>query len=178
MSGDQIVQIVTVVVALLGGVFGRSLLDWWRDRGKQQAEVAVATNQRVFADNEQARIWLRAQLDESEQELKAVREREHALMLQVAELATLGARNEERLNAQAVLIDEMRTQMTKLGVDYAEIKRERDDYRNGKHDADNKLTAESLRAQLALKDIALKDAEIERLRGQVAALTPPRQEDR
>jgi chromosome segregation ATPase len=172
VSGDQIVQIVTVVVALLGGVFGRSLLDWWRDRDKAQAEATGSATQRVFADNEQARIWLRAQLDESEQELKAVREREHALMLQVADLATLGARNEERLNAQAVLIDEMRAQMGKLGADYAEIKRERDDYRSAKHDSDNKLTAESLRAQLALKDIALKDAEIERLKGQITALTP------
>ncbi len=66
MNGDQVVQIVTLLVALLSGVFGRHLLDWWRDRGKAQAELSGSTQQRVFADNEQARIWLRAQLDESE----------------------------------------------------------------------------------------------------------------
>lgn len=172
MTGDQIVQLVTVIVALLGGVFGRSLLDWWRDRDKQNAELSGTAQMRVFADNEQARVWLRDQLAESENELKKVREHERELMTQVADLATLGARNEERINAQAIQIEKLEATFAKLGADYDEMKAERDAYRQSKHDAENKLTAESLRAQLAQRDLVIKDAEIERLKGQLDALAP------
>ena len=171
MTGDQIVQIVTLILAVVGGAFGRDVIKWWRDRDKQQADLVGNSQLRVFADNEQARIWLREQLTESENDLKVVRQHERELMTQVADLATLGARNEERINAQAVQIEKLESSFAKLGADYAEMKQERDTYRQAKHDAENKLTAESLRAQLAQRDIVIKDAEIERLRGQLEALT-------
>jgi septal ring factor EnvC (AmiA/AmiB activator) len=148
VSGDQIVQIVTLVLAVVGGAFGRDVLKWFRDRDKTQADLSVTATQRVFADNEQARIWLRGQLDESEKDLKSVREHERELMVQVADLATQGARNEERLNAQAVQIEKLEAMFAKLGTDYAEMKAERDAYRNAKHDADGRLAPALARNQL------------------------------
>lgn len=171
MIDDYLMPIVTAVIALLSGAFGRDLVTWWRDRDKARAVAAGTESQRAFTDSEQARAWLRAQLDERDDELKAVREQERKLLAQVGELAALVARQDERINAQAARIDDLSTMVTRLGADYTEMKVERDTYRAAKHDAENRLTAELLRAQLAQRDLTARDQEIERLRGQIDTLT-------
>lgn len=171
MSTELIVTVVTILGSLLGGAFGVKLLDRWFDRDRQLAEQSGAQTQRAFADNEQARIWLRTQLDEAEKELRAVRENERALMVRMGELAAQVARQEERTNAQAARIDDLSTTVARLGADYAEMKAERDSYRDAKHAAENRLTTEILGRQLAEKDRTSLAQEVERLRGQLDART-------
>lgn len=154
---------VLAVIGLLGGVFGKTLLDRAFDRVGSQS-------QRSFTDNEQARVWLREQLDEAEKELRAVRENERALLARVGDLAAQVARQEERTNAQTARIDDLSATVARLGADYVEMKAERDRYRDQKHDVDNRLTAESLGRQLAERDRAMQAQEIERLRGQLEGI--------
>ncbi len=170
MSQEAVVTIVSVVCALLGGMFGQKLLDRWFDRARLQTEQAGAQSSRSFADNEQARVWLRTQLDERDDELKLVRDSERKLFTEVSELRAQVARQEERTAAQTSRIDDLAARMATLGADYAEMKSERDAYRSDKHELLNKLTVEHGFRQMAEKDLEIARQEIERLKGEVAAL--------
>lgn len=172
MNGDLLVTVVTVLGSVVGGGFAVTLLNRWFDRDKQRTDQAGTVEIRTFADNEQARLWLREQLDESDKELVKVRESERALLKQVGELAAQVARQEERTNAQSARIDDLSTTVARLGADYVEMKAERDQYRDQKHAAENRLTVESTKRQLAERDLVARDEEIARLRGQIAAMTP------
>lgn len=171
---------VTALIGLFSGVFGKTLLDRWFDRegqrlkarqemDQQRAMTSERASDRAFIVDDAARAWLREQLDERDEELRAVRSHERELMIQVADLAAAVARQEERSNAQARRIDDLSAQMAKLGADYAKMEAERDSYRDAKHDLENKLTPLSARLQLAEREVAAKVEEIERLRGQLEA---------
>lgn len=137
MSEQTLLTVIATITALLGGLFGQKLLDRWFDRDTQKGIMAGRRIEREFTDNEHARIYLTEQLDEQAKELKSVRDSERQLAAQVARL-------EERANAQAA-------QIALLTVAISEIRTERDEYRNGKREAEQ---------------------EIHRLREQVAAMTP------
>jgi chromosome segregation ATPase len=176
---DQtIVSIVVAVVGLFGGAFGIKLLDKWSELAKRKDEAAATEDARAFADSESARVWLREELRERDGELRAVKDSERTLLKHVGELTAQVARQEERSAAQAIQITALQEAMTKLGSDYLEMKTERDEYRDQKHELTNRLTGESIRAQLAERDLAARDQEIERLRAQLAAaLTRPTTEE-
>jgi chromosome segregation ATPase len=168
---DQtIVSIITTVAALLGGAFGIKLVDKWSELVKRKDEAAATEDARAFTDSEHARIWLREELRERDEELRAVKDSERTLLKHVGELTAQVARQEERSAAQATQILALQEAMSKLGTDYLEMKGERDAYREQKHEAENKLSAELLRAKLAERDLSARDQEIERLRTQVAGL--------
>lgn len=167
MSGEQFLALALAFIGILGGAFGKTLLDRWFDRDRQQSEQTGDRTKRAFADNEQARVWLREQLDDRDEELVKVRESERELLRKVGDLAAQVARQEERTNAQSTRIDDLSQLVAKLGADYAEMKSERDHYRDAKHDIENKLTGESLRRQLVERDNATLIQELERLRGQL-----------
>lgn len=163
-----VVPLITTIAALLGGAFGVKLLDRWFDRNKVQMISAGEREQREFADNEQARRWLQEQLKERDEELHTLRANEISLLKQVGELAERLGRHDERANAQGKEIQALQAAVEKIGADYREMKAERDEYRAAKHDADNKLTAAMLRAQLAEREVKARDAEVERLKGQLS----------
>lgn len=172
METRDVVTIALAVLGLFGGAFGVKLLDKWFDRDRQRTASLDVSHQREFADNEQARHWLQEQLKDRDSELDELRKSERELLLRVGNLAEQVGRQEERTLAQAGQIQILQDSVAKWGADYAEMKTERDLYRDQKHAAENKATAESLRAQLAARDLLARDQEIERLTGQVAALTP------
>lgn len=178
MEVRDIVAIVLAIIALLGGMFGQKLLDRWFDREKRRSDHAGNETMRSFADNEQARVWLREQLDESEKDLKVVRENERALLTKVGDLAAQVAGLVERANAQAQQIDELKSAVARWDQDYSEMKAERDAYRAEKHDAMNRLTAEALARQLAEKDLAVAKQEIDRMRGQLSVQYPSQETGR
>lgn len=158
------VTIILSIIGLLGaGGLGKTLMDRWSERDRLRAQSDGNNQSLRFTDNEQARLWLRAQLDEAEKELRLVRESERTLLARVGELAAMVARQEERTNAQAARIDDLSAAMTRLDTAYAKMETERDQYRQEKHDAENKLTPLTLRASMAERDLAAKDAEIARL---------------
>lgn len=167
-----IVTIVSVVCALFGGLFGQKLLDRWFDRDKTNAESSGQRETREFADNEQARRWLQEQLKARDADLHTLRDNETKLLTRVGDLAERLGRFEERANAQAKEISALQDGVGKLGADYQEMKAERDAYREAKHDADNKLTAAILGRERAERELKARDAEIERLRGQMDAIRP------
>lgn len=171
MSEQTIVTIIATLVALFSGLFGQKLLDRWFERDKRLDESEDDERKRQFADNEQARRWLSEQLAGRDEELRVARERVLALLTQVGELAAQVARQEERSNAQAAQIEELKVSVAKWNVDYQDMRAERDMYRDAKHDADNKLTPAVLKAQLTERDLASARQEIERLHGQIAALS-------
>lgn len=183
---DGAQAVVLAVISLLGGAFGKTLLDRWFDRDRdrlrqagqaseRQAKHASIEHGRQFADNEQARLWLREQLDERDTDLANLRQSERDLLKRVGELAAQVARQEERSTAQALRIDDLSATVARLGADYAEMKSERDQYRDQKHAVENKLTGETLGRQLAEREVAARDQEIERLHGQIAALSAPKE---
>lgn len=163
MNEQTVITLVATVCALLGGAFGVKLLDRWFDRDKDQSA-------RAFTDNEQARVFLSRELKERDEELGAIRASERALLKQVGELQSQVSRMEERGNAHTSQIDELKAAVAKWGIDYAEMKRERDEYRTAKHATDQRLTVESLGRQLSEKDNVMLRAEIDQLKGQLAAL--------
>jgi chromosome segregation ATPase len=165
-----VVSIVVAVVGLFSGAFGIKLVDKWSDLVKRKDEAAATEDARAFTDSEHARVWLREELRERDEELRAVKDSERTLLKHVGELTAQVARQEERSAAQATQILALQQAMAKLGSDYLEMKTERDEYREAKHDLTNRLTGESLKAQLAERDLAARDLEIERLRTQVAGL--------
>lgn len=171
MEGRDIVTLALAIIALFGGAFGVKLLDKWFDRDKARSESMGAAHEREFADNEQARRWLQEQLRDRDGELEGLRKSERALLERVGQISEQMARLEERSAAQALQITALQQSVAKWGADYAEMKAERDAYRDQKHTADNKLTSFTLRAQIAERDLAARDQEIERLRGQVDAIT-------
>jgi chromosome segregation ATPase len=164
MNEQTVITIIATVCALLGGAFGAKLLDRWFDREKD-------VTARQFTDNEQARLFLARELKERDEELASIRESERSLLKQVGDLTAQVARQEERGAAHATQIEELRSAVGKWGNDYAEMKAERDRYRDEKHSADNRLTAETLRAQLAARDLSMALSEIDRLKGQLEALS-------
>lgn len=161
--------IITTVAALLGGAFGVKLLDKWFERAKDQADDQDDERKREFTDNEQARAWLQTQLGTRDAQLTAVRDSERGLLLDVKTLAEQVARLEERTAAQAIQITALQAAVAKWGSDYLEVKAERDGYRDAKHAVGNQLTAATLRAELAERDIVARNIEIDRLRVQVAS---------
>jgi chromosome segregation ATPase len=176
-----IITIVSTVGVLLGGKFGVTLLERLSDQDARQAKAvadekatnseATATASRLqFADNEQARIWLREQLDERDAELRGLRERERLLLERVGSLAEQVARQEERSVAQAVQITALQQSVEKWNTAYEKMEKERDMYRDAKHDSDNALSPAILKASILERDVAAKDAEIERLKGQLEAV--------
>jgi chromosome segregation ATPase len=176
------ISIVSTVCVLLGGAFGKGLIEKWGDRdawkaksaaeARQAASAAEATASKLkFEDNEQARQWLREQLDERDAELRDFRKRERELLERVGGLAEQVARQEERSAAQAAQIQQLQILVEKYGTDYVELKAERDQYRDEKHDAMNQLAPLVLKAGLLEREIAAKNAEIEQLKGQVAAIS-------
>lgn len=174
MVETPIVTIVLAVIALLGGAFGSRLLDRWFDRNKVQMLSAGEREQREFADNEQARRWLQEQLRERDEELQTLRANEIKLLTRVGELGERVGRHDERSSAQGKEIQALQKAVEKLGMDYSEMKGERDLYRKAKHEADNQLTSFSLRAQLAEREVVALKQEIDQLKGQLAALAPRR----
>jgi uncharacterized membrane protein YdfJ with MMPL/SSD domain len=176
-----IITIVSTVGVVFGGSFGIKLLEKASDNDARKAKAATdaklaageatATASKLqFADNEQARIWLREQLDERDAELKGLRERERLLLERVGSLAEQVARQEERSNAQGLQITELQKSVEKWNMAYDKMERERDLYRDQKHDSDKALTPAVLKASILERDLAARDQEIERLKGQIAAL--------
>lgn len=171
MTGEQTLAIILGLIGLVGGAFGTKLLDRWFERDKRLDDAEGDEKKRQFADNEQARKWLSEQLAHRDAELQKVRESERALLQRVGELAAQVARQEERTNAQAGQIADLQKAVSRWEAENREIKAERDDYRAAKHDVENRLTAESLKRQKAEIEGDRMAQEIERLRGQVAALS-------
>jgi chromosome segregation ATPase len=129
------------------------------------------TATRQFTDNEEARRWLSGQLTERDRDLGEVLNRERALLEKVGELSSHVAQLAERSASQAIQIDELKITVAKWGQDYQEMKAERDSYRTQKHEAENRLTAESLGRQLAERNLEGVSREVERLKGEISALT-------
>lgn len=182
MSDQVILAILGTLGVVLGGAGAKRLVDRWfasaRERTKaedaERARKAKADDQtqtRQFTDNEEARRWLSGQLTERDRDLGEVLNRERSLLEKVGELSAHVAQLAERSASQAVQIDKLEAAVIKWGADYQEMKTERDQYRTGKHEAENRLTAESLGRQLAERESAARAREIEQLRGQIAGLT-------
>jgi chromosome segregation ATPase len=163
--------LVTGVLGLLGGSFGSKLLDRGAERDKARDRAADEARGATLADNEHARRWYGKELDERDTELRGMRDHERELTSQVADLAARLARHEERATAQAVQIEEMKRQIAEWHHTYDEIKAERNQYRDRSHDLANQLTPLLGRMQLAERELAARDEEIARLKGQLAAVT-------
>ena len=170
MDGRDIVTVILAVLGLLGGAFGVKFLDRWFDRERRRSELADKTEGLVFADNEQARIWLRQQLDERDDELKVVRENERKLLSEVGKLAAQVARQEALLTAQGQQIVELRAAVERQGESYAKAAAERDLFREKVTDLTARLATESSLRQLLEKDILARDIEIEHLSDRIKTL--------
>jgi chromosome segregation ATPase len=189
MSDQVWIAVLGTLGVILGGAGAKRLADRWftsvRDRTKAETDERTRkskaddlTQTRQFTDNEEARRWLSGQLTERDRDLGEVLNRERALLEKVGELSSHVAQLAERSASQAIQIDELKTTVAKWGQDYQEMKAERDEmrserdrYRNEKHSSDNQLTAVQLRAQMTESALAAATAEIERLKGQVDALS-------
>jgi chromosome segregation ATPase len=172
-GGSILVGIVSSIVGLLAGGFGKTLLDRWFERDKQRTELKATSESRDFEDNEQARRWLHDQLAERDAEVAQLRTSERGLLERVGHLAEQVARHDERSQAQAAQIQVLSDSVAKLGDEYTKLEAERNLYRDQKHEVDNKLAGAVLRANLAERDVVARDQEIERLRGQLAVKLGP-----
>jgi chromosome segregation ATPase len=182
MNDQVILAIISTVGVILGGAGARHLIVKWFARDRERTKAAseeqvrkskadLVKEERQFTDNEEARRWLSGQLTERDRDLGEVLNRERNLLEKVGELSAHVAQLAERSASQATQIDELKVAVAKWGQDYQEMKAERDAYRLAKHDVENKLTAESLRRQLAERDQIALAQEVERLKGQLTAVT-------
>jgi chromosome segregation ATPase len=177
MNEATLYGVVLAVIGLLGGAFGSKLLDRWSEQARIRAKADGDSQSGQFTDSEQARKWLReqlaerdAKLEERDAEIRELRVREMALLERVGHLAEAVARQEERLTSQAQQLTALGASVAKVGGEYQKMEAERDRYRDEKHDAVSALTAESLRRQMADRELAARDEEIARLKGQLAAM--------
>lgn len=168
--GTLFLALITGVFGLLGGGFGIGLVNSWKERSKNQARVAETRGKAIATNEANAREWLTDQLKERDKEVEAVRLRELQMVQELGELKASIARLEEQLKGTLVQVDLLRSQSEKWGIDFSEMKKERDYYRDKKHDSDQRLTSESLRAQLSERNLVEAHKEIDRLKGQVEVL--------
>jgi hypothetical protein len=68
------------------------------------------------------------------------------------------------MDAQGRELAVLQAAVAKLGLDYNEMKKERDLYRQQKHEADDRLAGLSLRAQLAEREVLARELIIENLK--------------
>lgn len=185
--GGVILGVVSTLGLLLGGVFGKTLLNRWfareRDKlkvaGDVQRETAKAENERRrdrAADNEQRADMAIRLLEERDDELKEARAYLQRQGEAMADVRAQVARLEERTAAQAIQIQALQASVSRWNEDYEKMEAERDAYRDAKHLAENKLTAALLEASMVKRDLAARDQEIERLKGQLSVIVPKLQE--
>lgn len=188
---DQAWLVVQAILGTIGvvlsGAGAKRLINHWLARERDRLKLAEATTKDrlvaagekrrlLAADNEQRASMLHEMVDERDIELKEIRARELLREREMSDVRSQLARLEERSTSQALQIAALQAEVARWNHDYEDMKAERDsmkaerdEYRQQKHDADNKLTPAVLKASVLERDLAARDAEIARMRGQLSA---------
>lgn len=168
--GYIILTISLALITLAGGAAGQKALDRYFAKAAADAKQVGDQTKREFTDNEQARKFLADQLRDKEEELAEIRKSERELLRNQADTSRQLGEMTAQIKALGLQVDELREQAKKWGTDLAEMKKERDYYREAKHDTDQRVTSELLRVQLLERENKELRKDLDQTKGQLEAV--------